>query len=144
MLDVVPPFVPVLVAAAIAAVAPRKVGHAVGFLATAGVAVVSLLAPAGTHVPYRLFGFDAVLYQVDEFSRLMGVIFGLIGAAAVLYAYSSEAEGTMTAAALGYDGPEAGADVAQRGGGHRALGLAGVGVQHCRGAEGTMTAPALR
>ena len=109
MLDVVPPFVPVLVAAAIAAVAPRTVGHAVGVVATAGVAVVSLLAPAGTHLPTALFGFDAVLYQVDEFSRMMGVIFGLIGAAAVLYAHSSEADGTMTAAALGYVGTGLGA-----------------------------------
>ena len=96
MLDVVPPFVPVLVAAAVAAVAPRTVGHAVGVVATAGVAVVSLLAPAGTHLPTALFGFDAVLYQVDEFSRMMGVIFGLIGAAAVRYAHSSEADGTMS------------------------------------------------
>ncbi|PSQ40580.1 Na(+)/H(+) antiporter subunit D [Halobacteriales archaeon SW_5_68_122] len=109
MLDVVPPFVPVLVAAAVAAVAPRKVGHAVGVLATAGVAVVSLLAPAGTHLPTALFGFETVLYQVDEFSRLMGVIFGLIGAAAVLYAHASEAEGTMTAAALSYVGTSLGA-----------------------------------
>ena len=109
MLDVVPPFVPVLVAAAVAAVAPRTVGHAVGVVATAGVAVVSLLAPAGTHLPTALFGFDAVLYQVDEFSRMMGVIFGLIGAAAVLYAHSSEADGTMTAAALGYVGTGLGA-----------------------------------
>ena len=109
MLDVVPPFVPVLVAAVVATVAPRTVGHAVGVVATAGVAVVSLLAPAGTHLPTALFGFDAVLYQVDEFSRMMGVIFGLIGAAAVLYAHSSEADGTMTAAALGYVGTGLGA-----------------------------------
>ena len=50
-----------------------------------------------------------MLYQVDEFSRMMGVIFGLIGAAAVLYAHSSEADGTMTAAALGYVGTGLGA-----------------------------------
>jgi multicomponent Na+:H+ antiporter subunit D len=102
LLASIPPFVPVLLAAFAATVAPRRVGHAVGFLATAAVAVGSLLLPAGTLVTTRLFGFDTVLYQVDEFSRLMGLIFGLIGAAAVLYAYSSEADGRQTAAALGY------------------------------------------
>jgi multicomponent Na+:H+ antiporter subunit D len=109
MIESVPPFVPVLLAAAIAAVAPRKVGHAVGFLATAGVAVGALLVPDGTLIAGQLFGFETVLYQVDDFSRLMGLIFGLIGAAAVLYSYSSEADGKQTAAALGYVGTSLGA-----------------------------------
>jgi multicomponent Na+:H+ antiporter subunit D len=109
VLESVPPFVPVLVAAAVAAIAPRTVGHAVGFLATAGVAVASLLVPSGTHIPMRLFGFETVLFAVDDFSRMMGVIFGLIGAAAVLYAHASEADGRMTAAALGYVGTSLGA-----------------------------------
>ena len=107
--ETIPPFVPVLFAALVAAVAPRKVGHGLGFLASAGVAVGSLLVPAGTHLAPRLFGFETVLYQVDDFSRMMGVIFGLIAAAAVLYAYSSEADGTQTAAALGYVGTSLGA-----------------------------------
>ncbi|WP_178916307.1 Na(+)/H(+) antiporter subunit D [Natronomonas gomsonensis] len=109
MIESIPPFVPVLIAAAIAAVAPRKVGHAVGFLATAGVAVGALLVPDGTLIAGQLFGFETVLYQVDDFSRLMGLIFGLIGAAAVLYSYSSEADGKQTAAALGYVGTSLGA-----------------------------------
>jgi multicomponent Na+:H+ antiporter subunit D len=107
--ETIPPFVPVLFAAIVAAVAPRKVGHGIGFLATAAVAVGSLLVPAGTYLTPRLFGFETVLYQVDDFSRMMGIIFGLIGAAAVLYAYSSEADGTQTAAALGYVGTSLGA-----------------------------------
>ena len=102
MLESVPPFVPVFVAAVVAAVAPRRIGHAVGLLATAGVAVGSLLVAPGTHLPTALFGFETVLYQVDAFSRLMGVIFGLIGAAAVAYAHASDADARMTAAALGY------------------------------------------
>ncbi len=109
VLDAIPPFVPVLVAAVVAAVAPRRVGHAIGFLATAGVAVGSLLVPSGTHIPLQLFGFETVLYAVDDFSRMMGVIFGLIGAAAVVYAHASEADGRMTAAALGYVGTSLGA-----------------------------------
>ncbi|MFQ3320618.1 MAG: multicomponent Na+:H+ antiporter subunit D [Natronomonas sp.] len=109
VLDTVPPFVLVLAAAAIAAVAPRKVGHGAGFLATAGAAVISFFVADGTHIPMQLFGFETVLYQVDDFSRLMGLIFGFIGAAAVLYAYSSEADGKQTAAALGYVGTSLGA-----------------------------------
>ncbi|WP_299235928.1 Na(+)/H(+) antiporter subunit D [Natronomonas sp.] len=105
----IPPFVPVLLAALVAAVAPRKIGHGLGFLSTAAVAVGSLLVPAGTYLTPRLFGFGTVLYQVDGFSRTMGIIFGLIGAAAVVYAYSSGAEGTQTAAALGYVGTSLGA-----------------------------------
>jgi multicomponent Na+:H+ antiporter subunit D len=107
--ETVPPFVPVLVVALVAAIAPRKIGHGLGFLATAGVAVGSLLVPSGTHLTPQLFGFETVLYQVDDFSRMMGVIFGLIGAAAVLYAYSSEADGKQTAVALGYVGTSLGA-----------------------------------
>ncbi|MEF8807583.1 Na(+)/H(+) antiporter subunit D [Natronomonas sp.] len=109
VLETIPPFVPVLLAAFIAAVAPRTVGHGVGFLATAGVAVASFLLPEGTLIATQLFGFETVLYQVDDFSRMMGIIFGLIGAAAVLYAYSSEADGRQTAAALGYVGTSLGA-----------------------------------
>ena len=109
VLESVPPFVPVLVAAVVAAVAPRGVGHALGFLAASAAAVASLVVPAGTLVSTRLFGFETVLYHVDDFSRLMGLIFGLIGAAAVLYAYSSEADGRQTAAALGYAGTSLGA-----------------------------------
>jgi len=107
--ETVPPFVLVLAAAFVAAVAPREVGHAVGFVATAAVAILSLLLPEGTLLASRLFGFETVLFHVDEFSRLMGLIFGLIGAAAVLYAYSSEADGRQTAAALGYVGTSVGA-----------------------------------
>ena len=107
--ETIPPFVPVLLVAIVAAVAPRKIGHGLGFVATAGVAIGSLLVPAGTYLTPRLFGFETVLYQVDDFSRMMGIIFGLIGAAAVLYAYSSEADGTQTAAALGYVGTSLGA-----------------------------------
>jgi multicomponent Na+:H+ antiporter subunit D len=109
VLESVPPFVPVLVAAVVAAVAPRRVGHAVGFIATAAAAVAALTLPDGTLIATRLFGFETVLYQVDDFSRLMGLIFGFIGAAAVVYAYASEADGRQTAAALGYVGTSLGA-----------------------------------
>ncbi|ELZ76580.1 Na(+)/H(+) antiporter subunit D [Haloferax sp. Atlit-6N] len=103
---------PAFVVLAVALVMPfvsRRVGHALGVLSTGGVAVWSLLAPAGAHLPVTFLGFDAVLFNVDEFSRLMGIIFGLIGAAAVLYSYSSDARNIQTAYALGYVGTSLGA-----------------------------------
>ncbi|MCO8266009.1 Na(+)/H(+) antiporter subunit D [Haloferax sp. AB510] len=103
---------PAFVVLAVALVMPfvsRRIGHGLGVLSTGGVAVWSLLAPAGAHLPVTFLGFDAVLFNVDEFSRLMGIIFGLIGAAAVLYSYSSAARNVQTAYALGYVGTSLGA-----------------------------------
>ncbi|UWG47492.1 NADH:ubiquinone oxidoreductase subunit 4 (chain M) [Halanaeroarchaeum sp. HSR-CO] len=108
-LTLVPPAFVVLLAALLLPFASRRVGHGLGLLATAGVSVWSYLVPAGTHLPVRFLGFEAVLFNVDEFSRLMGIIFGLIGAAAVLYSYSSAAENLQTAFALGYVGTSLGA-----------------------------------
>ncbi|MFC7057625.1 Na(+)/H(+) antiporter subunit D [Halovenus salina] len=105
-----PPFAIVLIAAVLAAVLPRRPGHAVGVLATGAVAVLAWVVPEGTYIDVDLFGvFDAVVYNVDPFSRLMGLIFGFIGAAAVLYSYASEADGRQTAIALSYVGTSLGA-----------------------------------
>jgi multicomponent Na+:H+ antiporter subunit D len=105
VLDLLPPAVFVLVAAVLAGVLPRRPAHAVGLLGTGAAASLSWLAPTGAHLQVTLFGaFDAVLFNVDEFSRLMGLIFGLIGAAAVLYSYASGAESRQTAFALAYVG----------------------------------------
>ncbi|WP_247008440.1 Na(+)/H(+) antiporter subunit D [Halorientalis litorea] len=106
---VVPPFVPVVVAALLLPFVGRRVGHALGILATAAVVPYVLLVPEGAHLPTLLFGFDAVLFNVDAFSRLMGLIFGFIGAVAVLYSWASEAEAAQTAFALGYVGTSLGA-----------------------------------
>ncbi|MGM0397897.1 MAG: Na(+)/H(+) antiporter subunit D [Halobacteriota archaeon] len=108
-LTLLPPAFVVLLAALLLPFASRRVGHGLGLLATAGVSVWSYLVPAGTHLPVQFLGFEAVLFNVDEFSRLMGIIFGLIGAAAVLYSYSSAAENLQTAFALGYVGTSLGA-----------------------------------
>ncbi|WP_256546504.1 Na(+)/H(+) antiporter subunit D [Halobellus inordinatus] len=106
---VVPPAFAILAVAIVAPFLSRCLGHALGVIATGGVAVWSLLVPAGVYLQTTFLGFDAVLINVDAFSRLMGVIFGLIGAAAVLYSYSSEAENRQTAFALGYVGTSVGA-----------------------------------
>jgi len=110
VLDALPPAAIVLTAALLVAVLPRSVGHAVGIAATLGVAAISWFAPEGAHLTVTLFGtFDAVLYNVDLFSRLMGLIFGFIGAVAVLYSYASDADSPQTAFALSYVGTSLGA-----------------------------------
>ncbi|UIO98463.1 Na(+)/H(+) antiporter subunit D [Halobaculum sp. CBA1158] len=105
----VPPFVLVLAAALVVPLLGRRAGHALGVLATAAVVPYVWLAPAGAHLPTLLFGFDAVLFNVDGFSRLMGVIFGFIGAVAVLYSWATDASPRQTAFALGYVGTSLGA-----------------------------------
>ena len=99
VLDLVPPAVIVLTAALLVAVLPRDIGHAIGIAATLGVVAISWFVPDGAHVTVTLFGsadvgFRAVLYNVDVFSRLMGLIFGFIGGAAVLYSWASDADST--------------------------------------------------
>jgi multicomponent Na+:H+ antiporter subunit D len=80
-----------------------------GILATAVVVPYVWLSPSGQHLGVKLFGFDAVLYNVDPFSTLMGLIFGFIGAVAVLYSWYSEAPPLQTAFALSYVGTSLGA-----------------------------------
>jgi multicomponent Na+:H+ antiporter subunit D len=108
-LTALPPFVYVLAAALVAPFVSRKVGHALGALAALVVVGLSLAVPEGSYLAVRLFGFDAVLFNVDGFSTLMGLIFGLIGAVAVLYSYATGADDVQTAFALLYVGTSVGA-----------------------------------
>ncbi len=97
----IPPWVPVLVATALIMVLPRKLGYALGLLSLGWVVAYSLIVPAG-QVEAVFLGFDTVPLQVDEFSRLLGVGFGVLGSAAVLYAYAVGARRRLGAFALGY------------------------------------------
>ncbi|WP_256298995.1 Na(+)/H(+) antiporter subunit D [Haloarchaeobius salinus] len=106
---VVPPFVPVLLAALVLPFVSRRVGHAVGVVATGAVVPYVWLVADGQHLPTELFGFDVVLFNVDAFSTLMGLVFGFIGAVAVLYSWASNADSVQTAFALGYVGTSLGA-----------------------------------
>jgi multicomponent Na+:H+ antiporter subunit D len=105
----IPPFVPVLLAALVIPFLGRRAGHVLGIVATGVVVPYVWLSPEGPHLPVALFGFDAVLYNVDPFSTLMGLVFGLIGAVAVLYSWYSEASTLQTAFALSYVGTSLGA-----------------------------------
>jgi len=109
LLTLVPPVVVLGVVAVAVAVLPRRVGHALGVLAMLCLLAWSFAVPAGTHWDVTFLGFDAVFLNVDAFSRLMGIIFGLIGAAAVLYASATKAPRVMTAVALSYVATSAGA-----------------------------------
>lgn len=106
---IVPPFVPVLAVALVVPFVGRRVGHALGVLTTGALVPYVWLAADGQHLPVKLFGFDAVLLNVDPFSTLMGIIFAFIGAIAVLYSWASDAPPIQTAFALGYVGTSLGA-----------------------------------
>jgi multicomponent Na+:H+ antiporter subunit D len=101
-LTTLPPVVVLLTVAVLIAFLPRKAGHALG-VAISGAAVAWAWAvPDGAFLRATFLGFDAVLLNVDDFSRLMGLVFGIIGVVAVLYSYASEAESVQTAFAYSY------------------------------------------
>jgi multicomponent Na+:H+ antiporter subunit D len=104
-----PPALLVVAAALVVPLASRRVGHAVGAIATAVVTVWSYGVPAGTYLQTTFLGFEVALFNVDDFSRLMGIIFGLIGTVAVLYSYASDADNAQTAYAVSYVGTSLGA-----------------------------------
>jgi multicomponent Na+:H+ antiporter subunit D len=108
-LTVVPPGLVVLAAALLMPLVSRRIGHALGLVATAGVVAWAAVVPAGRYLEVAFLGFDAVLFNVDELSRLMALVFAFIGAVAVLYSFATGAENRQTAFALGYVGTSLGA-----------------------------------
>jgi multicomponent Na+:H+ antiporter subunit D len=101
-LTMVPPGVVLLAVAVLVALLPRKAGHALGIGASAVTLVWMWLVPAGAHLQTEFLGFSTVLFNVDDFSRLMGIIFAITGVVAILYSYASEAESVQTGFALSY------------------------------------------
>ncbi|GAB6860057.1 Na(+)/H(+) antiporter subunit D [Haloplanus litoreus] len=108
-LTAVPPGLLVLAAAFVAGVAGRRLGHLVGGLTTALVTVWIWVVPQGTHFAGTLFGFDAVFFQVDPFSRVVGLVFAFIATVAVAYSWATDASNRQTAYALTYVGSSLGA-----------------------------------
>ncbi|MFW5917291.1 MAG: Na(+)/H(+) antiporter subunit D [Halorubrum sp.] len=105
ILTSLPPYLVLAVAALAVLALPRRAGHAAAALATAFTFAQAVLlgdGGTGTHLATRLFGFDVVLFNVDQFSLLMGVVVGFLATAAVLYAYGTEAPTWVTAFALIY------------------------------------------
>ncbi|WP_096391209.1 Na(+)/H(+) antiporter subunit D [Halopenitus persicus] len=104
-LTTIPPYLLVAIAAVLAVVLPRRLGHLLGAAATAFVFVqAASFDPAmyGPHLASTFLGFDVVFFNVDDFSRLMGVVVGFLATAAVIYAYGSDAPRWMTGLALIY------------------------------------------
>ncbi|MBP1987899.1 Na(+)/H(+) antiporter subunit D [Halolamina salifodinae] len=103
MEPIVPPFLPVFVAALLLPLLGRRLGHAVAGLVTFAMVPYVWLVDSGAHfTEFGLFGFETVIFNVDPFSTLMGLIFAFIGAVGVLYSYYSDAEAIQTAFALTY------------------------------------------
>jgi len=105
VLTSLPPYVVLAAAAFLVIGLPRRAGHAAAALATAFTFAQAVLlgdGGMGAHVATQLFGFDVVLFNVDQFSLLMGVVVGFLATAAVLYAYGTEAPTWVTALALVY------------------------------------------
>jgi predicted acylesterase/phospholipase RssA len=104
LLVLVPPAIPILLAALVAGFVPRRAGYALGALATAYVFVVSMVVPPGEYLSTLFLGFEVQLYVVDDFSRLLGLGFGFLGTAAMAYAASSGLPKTTLAIVLSYVG----------------------------------------
>ncbi|MDZ5810144.1 Na(+)/H(+) antiporter subunit D [Halorubrum sp. AD140] len=105
VLTSLPPYVVLAAAAFLVLGLPRRAGHAAAALATAFAFAQAVLlgdGGTGTHLATEFLGFDVVLFNVDQFSLLMGVVVGFLATAAVLYAYGAEAPKWVTAFALVY------------------------------------------
>jgi multicomponent Na+:H+ antiporter subunit D len=112
MLELVPPTALLLAAAVAVAVLPRRVGHVLAALAALGLVPWLFVVPAGEHVGVTLLGFDSALFRVDALSRLVGLVFGLVTGANVLYALGSGTSRRTTAIALVYAAASLGAVLA--------------------------------
>ncbi|MFC6722601.1 Na(+)/H(+) antiporter subunit D [Halobacteriaceae bacterium SHR40] len=108
-LGLVPPGLVVIAVALLLPLLSRRVGHALGLAATLGVLGWAAVIPTGDYLDVQFLGFDAILFSVDDFSRLMALIFAFIGAIGVIYSYATDAENKQTAFALGYVGTSIGA-----------------------------------
>jgi multicomponent Na+:H+ antiporter subunit D len=100
----VPPWVALLVAAFVAAVAPRAVGYAVGVVLTALTVPWILLAPSGTALVVAPLGFEQTLLRVDGVTRPVAAVFGFVATLGVAYAFATEADRRADAYALAYMG----------------------------------------
>ncbi|GAB3035800.1 Na(+)/H(+) antiporter subunit D [Natronobiforma cellulositropha] len=92
----------VFAAALLVVVLPRIVGYTLGALSLFGVLAIALFVPDGSHLAGTFLGFEVAPFYVDDFSRLVGIGLGFLGAFAVIYAYSSEAPRVTAAFALAY------------------------------------------
>ena len=101
-LTLVPPWIAIVGAALLIGILPRRLGFTLGGLTVAAVIPISLVVPAGAHVPVSFLGFEATFFLVDEFTRLLGIGFGILGTAAIWYAHASGLPRVTGSFVLGY------------------------------------------
>ena len=89
-LALVPPVLFLLVGAIALLVLPRLPGYTVAGLSLLLLIPISLLAPEGAHLTLPFLGFEATFLLIDDFTRLLGFGFGVLGTAAVWYAYETD------------------------------------------------------
>ncbi|KAB1197851.1 MULTISPECIES: proton-conducting transporter membrane subunit [Haloferax] len=103
-LTLAPPWVAFVLALLVVAVTPRAVGTAVG------VVLVGLTIPwmwaidAGSYLVVSPFGFEQVLFTVDEVTRPVVILFGFIAAVNLAYGYATDADSRQQLYALSYMG----------------------------------------
>ena len=98
----IPPWLPIAIAAILAVRLPRALGYTLGGIAVASLIPLSLLAPTGSHLTLGFLGFEATFLHIDTFTRLLGLGFGILGTAAVWYAYAAGLSRISLAFSLGY------------------------------------------
>ena len=102
MIATIPAVFPLAFAVAMLAVLPRNLGHLVAALAAVGVTAQAVFMPAGPHLATTFLGFEVIFQNIDQFSRLMGIIFGFITVLAVTFAWGSDTPKRTTALAVSY------------------------------------------
>ncbi len=86
----IPPALIVLALLGLSVVLPRKAAYPLSILGLAAVAAWALVVPDGTGPTYQFLGFELLIVDVDQFTRLMVAIFGAFGALAVAFAFFAD------------------------------------------------------
>ena len=102
VLTMIPPWIPILVAALVLPFIPRLIGYSLAGVAIALLVPLAFLLPDGSHLTVTFLGFDVIVLLVDDFTRLLSLGFGILGTAAVWYAYASGLPRLTGAFALAY------------------------------------------
>ncbi|ARS88947.1 Na(+)/H(+) antiporter subunit D [Natrarchaeobaculum aegyptiacum] len=98
----VPPALLVAVALLVTPLLSRRLAHGLATVALVAVVAWALVVESGVGPTATFMGFELLLVEVDQFSRLMAIIFGAFGAFAVSYAYFADTTNRHLMWGLGY------------------------------------------
>ncbi len=100
MIETLPPAFILIVGAVLLACLPGRV-RPTAFIVLAALAFAQTLRLSdGARLTSTYAGFDLVLLNVDQFNRIFGIIFGLIGVVAGIYAWHVRSRGEQVVAML--------------------------------------------